>query len=110
MSTLDYLKSLSERLKESQFSFHAKCHDCNQDTVVEVNIYEGNADTSGGGYWNIDGENFIKCQLCYEKDPILRNFRRCEVYSRVVGYLRPVKQWNPGKQEEYKQRKNFSTG
>ncbi|MCD6233157.1 ribonucleoside triphosphate reductase [bacterium] len=31
----------------------------------------------------------------------------CEVYSRVVGYLRPVKQWNEGKQEEFKQRKEF---
>ena len=27
---------------------------------------------------------------------------KCEVYSRVVGYLRPVQQWNPGKQEEWK--------
>jgi ribonucleoside-triphosphate reductase len=32
---------------------------------------------------------------------------QCEVYSRVVGYLRPVKQWNKGKQEEFKLRKNF---
>ena len=32
----------------------------------------------------------------------------CEVYSRVVGYLRPVKQWNKGKQEEFKMRKVFS--
>ena len=30
-----------------------------------------------------------------------------EVYSRVVGYLRPVKQWNPGKQAEFGLRKNF---
>jgi ribonucleoside-triphosphate reductase len=28
----------------------------------------------------------------------------CEVYSRIVGYLRPVEQWNNGKQEEYKLR------
>lgn len=40
--------------------------------------------------------------------------RRCpdchsetEVYSRVVGYLRPVQQWNEGKQAEFGQRKNF---
>lgn len=33
---------------------------------------------------------------------------RCEVYSRVVGYLRPVQQWNEGKQEEFKQRKAFN--
>ncbi|MCF8054683.1 MAG: ribonucleoside triphosphate reductase [Deltaproteobacteria bacterium] len=28
----------------------------------------------------------------------------CEVYSRVVGYLRPVQQWNAGKQAEFAQR------
>lgn len=31
----------------------------------------------------------------------------CEVYSRVVGYLRPVKQWNKGKQTEFETRKTF---
>jgi ribonucleoside-triphosphate reductase len=29
----------------------------------------------------------------------------CEIYSRIVGYLRPVQQWNDGKQSEFKQRK-----
>lgn len=28
----------------------------------------------------------------------------CEVYSRVVGYLRPVSQWNVGKQAEFTER------
>ena len=32
---------------------------------------------------------------------------RCEVYSRVVGYLRPVDQWNDGKQAEYAIRRTF---
>jgi ribonucleoside-triphosphate reductase (formate) len=32
----------------------------------------------------------------------------CEVYSRVVGYLRPIKQWNLGKQEEFRERRVFS--
>jgi len=31
----------------------------------------------------------------------------CEVYSRVVGYLRPVSQWNLGKQREFHDRKTF---
>jgi len=31
-----------------------------------------------------------------------------EVYSRVVGYLRPVTQWNKGKKEEFKKRKPFT--
>ena len=33
----------------------------------------------------------------------------CEVYSRVVGYLRPVQQWNEGKQAEYTQRLPYRT-
>ena len=30
-----------------------------------------------------------------------------EVYSRVVGYYRPVQRWNHGKQEEFKQRQEY---
>lgn len=32
---------------------------------------------------------------------------RCEVYSRVCGYFRPVANWNKGKKEEFKERKKF---
>jgi ribonucleoside-triphosphate reductase len=32
---------------------------------------------------------------------------KTEVYSRVVGYFRPVQQWNKGKQEEFKDRREF---
>ncbi len=32
---------------------------------------------------------------------------KTEVYSRVVGYFRPVQQWNKGKREEFKQRTEF---
>ena len=39
-----------------------------------------------------------KCSFCGQET---------EVYSRVVGYLRPVKQWNKGKQAEYGMRKIF---
>jgi len=31
-----------------------------------------------------------------------------EVYSRVVGYLRPVEQWNAGKQSEFRDRLTFN--
>jgi ribonucleoside-triphosphate reductase (formate) len=33
---------------------------------------------------------------------------KCEVYSRVVGYIRPVEQWNDSKQAEFHDRKMFS--
>ncbi|HHE64998.1 MAG TPA: ribonucleoside triphosphate reductase, partial [Bacteroidetes bacterium] len=45
----------------------------------------------------IDGEHY-KCPHCK---------RTCEVYSRVVGYLRPVQQWNDGKKAEFDLRKSF---
>ena len=32
---------------------------------------------------------------------------RSEVYSRIVGYVRPVSQWNDGKREEFRDRKLF---
>ena len=31
----------------------------------------------------------------------------CEVYSRIVGYLRPTSQWNDGKKSEWANRKTF---
>jgi ribonucleoside-triphosphate reductase len=47
------------------------------------------------GYMN--GEH-KQCPTCGAK---------CEVYSRVVGYLRPVDQWNDGKQAEFAVRRTF---
>ncbi|MFH1308847.1 MAG: ribonucleoside triphosphate reductase [Patescibacteria group bacterium] len=47
----------------------------------------------------IVGEHF-NCPKCTIEQP-------CEVYSRVVGYIRPVQQFNKGKQEEYKERKTY---
>lgn len=32
---------------------------------------------------------------------------RCERFSRVCGYLRPIRQWNIGKQAEEQDRKTF---
>jgi len=43
-----------------------------------------------------------ECESCPECG------QHCEVYSRVVGYLRPVKQWNKGKQSEFRLRKVFA--
>lgn len=32
----------------------------------------------------------------------------CEVYSRIVGYLRPIQNWNAGKQQEFDDRVVYS--
>lgn len=34
---------------------------------------------------------------------------KCEIFSRVCGYLRPITQWNEGKEEEFKDRKLFKS-
>jgi hypothetical protein len=31
----------------------------------------------------------------------------CEVYSRIVGYLRPVQNWNKGKKQEFAARRTY---
>ena len=31
----------------------------------------------------------------------------CEVYSRIVGYLRPVQNWNKGKKQEFAERRTY---
>lgn len=33
---------------------------------------------------------------------------KCEVYSRVCGYFRPVANWNKGKKQEFKDRKPYN--
>lgn len=48
----------------------------------------------------VAGEHFT-CPECGEKS---------EVYSRVVGYISPVNQWNEGKAEEFKLRALFNVG
>jgi len=46
----------------------------------------------------LSGEQF-KCPYCGEQT---------EVWSRIVGYYRPTQNWNKGKQEEFKERVNYS--
>jgi ribonucleoside-triphosphate reductase len=43
----------------------------------------------------------------YYCDKCNKSWRKCEVYSRCVGYLRPVDQWNRGKKREFEDRKVF---
>lgn len=45
----------------------------------------------------LSGEHFT-CPVCGKKS---------EVYSRITGYYRPVQNWNDGKSQEYKDRKEY---
>lgn len=75
----------------------AKCHDCKK------TLKEGEKCVP----YETQGKTFFKCVKCYENDSVLRNYQDTEVYSRIVGYIRPTKQWNVGKSAEYQDRKEF---
>ena len=82
------------------------CHDCH--CLIEIDD-KGNIKNGKLLKYKDGDEEYIvfKCNKCFKEDPALRNFRSAEVYDRVVGYLRPVQQWNKGKQEEYKNKVKF---
>jgi anaerobic ribonucleoside-triphosphate reductase len=73
------------------------CHDCGKEIEKNEEVMQ----------YEAEGKIFVKCKACHQKDPILRNFRKAEVYSRIVGYIRPVQQWHAGKQAEFEDRKEF---
>lgn len=117
MTASDLHKLLSEKISEGYGSIEFKgvCHDCGKPVSVNVGVEPGESEQwpmtiSGGAiYGQAQGEGFdLKCDDCHAAEPILRN-QSCEVYSRVVGYLRPVAQWNAGKKAEFAKRVNYST-
>lgn len=74
------------------------CHDC------------GKTLEKGAEYmpYEVRGEMMAKCRSCHETNPALSGFQKAEVYTRVVGYIRPVEQWNKGKQQEYCDRLEYA--
>lgn len=84
--------------KSEEEAREAACFDCGCEVKRGVVLlYEDN------------GKEFFvsKCKDCFAKDEGLSEYKQCEVYSRIVGYLRPVNQWNDGKKQEYSERKEY---
>ena len=86
-----------------------KCHDCSKELKLngeeivggKMLVYEVGSDAK---------VQVAKCDACFEKSPSLQNYQECEVYSRVVGFYRPVKNWHKGKQQEFGERKEYACG
>jgi hypothetical protein len=98
---------------DTEMAFTGMCHDCGAETTIIAGINDEGIYAQGGAVYKVseviknDGI-FIKCQECFDKDKVLRNWRDTEVFSRVVGYLRPIQNWNKGKIEEFRERKVFN--
>jgi hypothetical protein len=110
-ATIDYIEELFEEYQKPELEFNGTCHDCKVTVKILVTSgEEGNLNVEGGSLYKINGieKPFLRCDCCFGKDPALRDYQPCEVYTRVVGYLRPVQQFNIGKKEEFKARKTFN--
>ena len=108
--TKEKLNQLLE--KHGTLEWNGKCHDCGDPVNIQAIIEgENHINISGGAVYEVDqlvgNKLYLKCDVCFKKNATLRNYQENLVYSRVVGYLQPVANWNPGKQEEFKDRKMF---
>jgi len=106
------LERLHDLLDENQgkdaLAWQGVCHDCQCEIRVTANPKADGIHIKGGGVYEPEADKFImKCNDCVVSDPVLRNYQDCEVYIRVVGYLRPVNQWNDAKCAELHDRKLF---
>ena len=117
---IDDLKKLDEMFPEhTEFRFQGKCCDCNTSITITINKIPEGFEIKGGAIFHVpntpltdsEGERnyHLKCASCFAENPKFRNWSPCEVYSRVVGYLRPVGNWNNAKQKEFHQRKVFDS-
>ncbi len=84
-----------EKIKDAQIVKKLIRKVCNNYRIPYFTLTPTFSVCSQHGY--INGEH-QKCPKCGNI---------CEVYSRIVGYLRPISQWNKGKIEEFKLRKKF---
>lgn len=86
---------LGERLKDGETTKQLVRKICENYHLPYFTLTPTFSVCSSHGY--IAGEHPL-CPTCGEKS---------EVYSRVVGYLRPVQQWNLGKQSEFSKRTTY---
>jgi DNA-directed RNA polymerase subunit RPC12/RpoP len=90
------------------------CHDCGTEVIVKAELAEdGTITVAGGAVYKVKQQYarvdlFYKCDACFAKNRILEEYKECDVFSRVVGYLRPVNQWNAGKKAEMDMRVEFT--
>jgi Zn finger protein HypA/HybF involved in hydrogenase expression len=83
------------------------CYDCSKKLNVSGEEIEGGKLLKYQDEETKEEFYIVKCDECFKNNQALTSFRDCEVYSRIVGYMRPVQQWNVGKRLEFERRKNY---
>jgi hypothetical protein len=104
-----YLLDLMDEKGDDHINLVSTCQHCGQDIALMV-------DRDGIDHIKIRGNCHAKyypqvdrivglCWECESKGIVVGC--PCETFSRVTGYLRPVKNYNPGKKAEFKLRKMY---
>ena len=111
------LQKYFKKAKSNHINFKGNCHDCGEEVVITVDLEDDKElKIKGGAIYFPDiipiDENqvqdfFIKCDSCFNIDSVLRDYQPALQYDRVVGYLRPVTQFNPGKKSEFVLKKRY---
>jgi len=105
-------QELSDMMGDAEsMKIEATCYDCGKDMDFfarrtgpsSIEVF-GGAVLKPPQEWNTD-KLLFKCDSCFKKD--IHFHRPTEVYSRVVGYLRPVQNWNQAKRQEFDMRKEY---
>ena len=103
MITIDAVKQkFVEYENTDDLDFEGYCSRCGKKMTVLIEKFLDDIKISGGALIKHpefgDTETKMTCDKCFAKT---------EVYSRVVGYMRPINSWNDGKLAEYSMRKTF---
>jgi len=72
--------------------------------TVVTNYYTGGVCECGGRMIGYE-RGPERCEACGAERPT--HNMPCLVYSRIVGYMAPVGQWNRGKRQEFRERRTF---
>ena len=114
-ATMDFLQKVFDFHQTKIVTFSdGHCHDCKQPINIEIEMeLDGSLEVRGGAIYPkknqlLQYDLFYKCDKCFKKESILKDYQVCEVYSRTVGYLRPQSNTSAGKLAEINDRKMFN--
>jgi len=105
---------LSTFMEDNQYmTIKFDCYDCNEEKEINLKrVSSSSIRVDGGaifkppGSWDYPNPIMCKCDKCFEEYPAF--FVPTSVYSRCVGYLRPVSNWNKAKKSEFSLRKTYT--
>jgi hypothetical protein len=108
-ATMKFIKKLLKESGTGCIELIGKCQSCSKE--VKVIVWKKDMEVEGTGGvivgQELDAYPEFKCLECLERDGGRISPQRCEIFSRVVGYLRPIQGWNKGKREEFAMRTNY---